>query len=84
MALATLGLGTLMGGRLFLAERVERAVVLPDTVAVKEGPDPNYNAIFNVHAGLRVRITEKEQDWVRVRLSNGLEGWVRERDLGRL
>lgn len=84
VALATLGSGTLLGGRLFLAERIERAIVLPDTVAVKEGPDPNYNAIFNVHAGLRVRITEKEQDWVRVRLSNGLEGWVRELDLGRL
>jgi tetratricopeptide (TPR) repeat protein len=84
VALATLGSGTLLGGRLVLAERVERAVVLPDTVAVKEGPDPNYNALFNVHAGLRVRITEKEQEWVRVRLSNGLEGWVRERDLGRL
>jgi tetratricopeptide (TPR) repeat protein len=83
-ALAALGTGTLLGGRLYLADRVERAVVLPDTVQVKEGPDPNYNAVFNVHAGLRVRITEKEQDWVRVRLGNGLEGWVLDRDLGRL
>jgi SH3-like domain-containing protein len=83
-ALAVVGTGTLLGGRLYLADRVERAIVLPDTVQVKEGPDPNYNAVFNVHAGLRVRITEKEQDWVRVRLSNGLEGWVLERDLGRL
>ena len=84
VALASLGTGTLLGGRLYLAERVERAIVLPDTVQVKEGPDPNYNAVFNVHAGLRVRITEKDQDWCRVRLSNGLEGWVRERELGRL
>jgi tetratricopeptide (TPR) repeat protein len=83
-ALATAGTGTLLGGRLFLADRVERAVVLPDTIAVKEGPDPNYNSIFNVHAGLRLRVTEKEQDWVRVRLSNGLEGWVLDRDLGHL
>jgi tetratricopeptide (TPR) repeat protein len=83
-ALAVIGGGALLGGRLYLADRVERAIILPDTVQVKEGPDPNYNAVFNVHAGLRVRITEKEQDWVRVRLSNGLEGWVLERDLGRL
>jgi tetratricopeptide (TPR) repeat protein len=74
----------LLGGRLYLAERVEQAIVLPDSLQVKEGPDPNYQAMFNVHAGLRVRITEKEQDWVRVRLANGLEGWVREADLGRL
>jgi tetratricopeptide (TPR) repeat protein len=74
----------LLGARLYLAERVEQAIVLPDSLQVKEGPDPNYSAMFSVHAGLRVRITEKEQDWVRVRLANGLEGWVREADLGRL
>lgn len=76
--------GSLLGARLYLADRVEQAIVLPDVVQVKEGPDPNYQSSFGVHAGLRVRITEKEQDWVRIRLANGLEGWVRERDLGRL
>jgi tetratricopeptide (TPR) repeat protein len=84
VAIATATSGTLLGARLYLADRVEQAIVLPDVVQVKEGPDPNYQSIFGVHAGLRVRITEKEQDWVRVRLANGLEGWVRERDLGRL
>jgi len=74
----------LLGARLYLAERVEQAIVLPDSLQVKEGPDANYSAMFGVHAGLRVRVTEKEQDWVRVRLANGLEGWVREADLGRL
>jgi tetratricopeptide (TPR) repeat protein len=81
---ATLAAGALLGARLYLADRVEQAIVLPDEVQVKEGPDPNYNSVFGVHAGLRVRITEREQDWVRVRLANGLEGWLRDRDLGRL
>jgi tetratricopeptide (TPR) repeat protein len=76
--------GLLLGGRLYLSERVAQAIVLPDSVQVKEGPDPNYQTVFAVHAGLKVRITEKEQDWLRVRLSNGLEGWVRARELGRL
>jgi SH3-like domain-containing protein len=74
----------MLGGRLYLAERVEQAIVLPDSVQVKEGPDPNYQGIFGVHAGLRVRITERDQDWARVRLSNGLEGWMQLRDLGQL
>jgi tetratricopeptide (TPR) repeat protein len=76
--------GVLFAGRLYLADRVKEAIVLPDSVPVKEGPDANYTTVFGLHAGLRVRITEKEQDWVRVRLANGLEGWLRERDLGRL
>lgn len=84
VALAAAASGILLGGRLYLVARVEQAIVLPDAVQVKEGPDPNYQSVFSIHAGLRVRITEKEQDWVRVRLSNGLEGWLRERDLGRL
>ncbi len=84
MTFAAVVSGALLGGRLYLATSVEQAVVLPDSVQVKEGPDPNYQPLFNVHAGLRVRVTEKEQDWVRIRLSNGLEGWVREREIGRL
>lgn len=84
VGLAMLVAGALLGARLYLADRVEQAIVLPDVVQVKEGPDPNYQSVFGVHAGLRVRVTEKEQDWVRIRLANGLEGWVRERDLGRL
>jgi tetratricopeptide (TPR) repeat protein len=84
VGLGALGSGALLAARLYLADRVEQAIVLPDAVQVKEGPDPNYQGTFSVHAGLRVRITEREQDWVRVRLANGLEGWLRERDLGRL
>jgi SH3-like domain-containing protein len=59
-------------------------VVLPDKVAVKEGADPNYRTSFEVHAGLKVRLYDQEHDWVRIRLANGLEGWVREEAVGRL
>jgi tetratricopeptide (TPR) repeat protein len=76
--------GALLGGRLYLAERVAQAIVLPDSVQVKEGPDTNYQTLFNIHSGLRVRVTERDQDWVRVRLGNGLEGWLRDAELGRL
>ena len=65
-------------------ERIPFGVVLPDEVAVKEGADPNYRTSFEVHAGLRVRLLDREQDWVRIRLANGLEGWVRDGALGRL
>jgi len=82
--LATLALGLLLGGRIYLAERVHQAVVLPDAVAVKEGPDPNYKTAFDVHAGLKARLIDRDQDWLKLRLANGLEGWVRESDIGRL
>jgi hypothetical protein len=65
-------------------DRVPFGVVLPDQVAVKEGADTNYKTSFDVHAGLRVRLLDHDQDWVRIRLGNGLEGWVRDREVGRL
>jgi len=75
--------GALVFGRSVL-DRIPFGVVLPDQIAVKEGADPNYKTSFEVHAGLRVRLLEHDQDWVRVRLANGLEGWVRDADVGSL
>ena len=75
--------GALLVGRLAL-DRVPYAIVLGDEVPAKEGADPNYRTTFDVHAGLRVRVLDRDQDWVRIRLANGLEGWVRDRDVGRL
>jgi hypothetical protein len=84
LVVATLGAGGMLGARVYLEQRVVVGVVLPDALAVKDGPDPNYRTSFEVHAGLKVQLIERDQDWVRIRLSNGLDGWVRERDVGRL
>jgi len=75
--------GALLAGRAQL-DRIPFGVVLPDAVAFKDGADVNYRTAFEGHAGLRVRIVDKDQDWLRVRLGNGLEGWVRSQDVGRL
>jgi tetratricopeptide (TPR) repeat protein len=83
LAFATLIAGGALAGRAVLS-RVPFGVVLPDSLAVKEGADVNYKTGFQIHAGLRVRLLEHDQDWLRIRLANGLEGWVRARDIGRL
>jgi tetratricopeptide (TPR) repeat protein len=75
--------GVLLAGRVHL-DRLPFGVLLPDLVAVKEGADVNYRTSFEAHAGLRVRLVEQDGDWARIRLGNGLEGWVRGQDLGRL
>ena len=80
---AALLTGALLFGRARL-DRLPFGVVLPDAVAVKDGADDNYRTAFEVHAGLRVRLIEHDQDWVRVRLGNGLEGWVHSTQIGTL
>jgi tetratricopeptide (TPR) repeat protein len=87
-AAAVLGAAALLAGALLFGraqlESVPIGIVLPDALAVKEGADLNYRTSFDVHAGLRVRIVEQDGEWVRIRLANGLEGWVRAPDVGRL
>ncbi len=83
LATGALLAGALLYGRVQL-EQTPFGVVLPDALAVKEGADVNYRTSFDVHAGLRVRIVERDQDWLRIRLGNGLEGWVRAGDVGKL
>jgi tetratricopeptide (TPR) repeat protein len=85
---AVLGAAALLAGALLVGrvrlDRLPFGVVLPDAVAVKDGADDNYRTAFEVHAGLRVRLVERDQDWLRVRLGNGLEGWVHAAQIGTL
>jgi tetratricopeptide (TPR) repeat protein len=85
---AILGVGAALAGLLVLGrvnlDRIPSAVILPDKVAVKEGSDNNFRTSFELHGGLRVRVLEREHDWFRVRLANGLEGFVRAEDVGLL
>ena len=83
LAVGAIASGALLAGRVYL-DRIPFGVVLPDEIAVKEGADVNYRTSFEAHAGLRVRIVDRDQDWLRVRLANGLEGWVRSQDVGRI
>jgi tetratricopeptide (TPR) repeat protein len=83
LAAGALLAGVLLAGRVHL-DRIPFGVLLPDEIAVKEGADTNYRTSFDAHAGLRVRIVDQDQDWLRVRLANGLEGWVRTQDVGRI
>lgn len=82
--MGTLGAGGLLAGRWWLVERAEYGIVLADEAQVKEGPDPSYQTSFVVHGGLRARAVGHDAGWVRVRLSNGLEGWLQDREFGRL
>jgi tetratricopeptide (TPR) repeat protein len=83
LAAGALLTGALLAGRVYL-DRIPFGVLLPDEVAVKEGADTSYRTSFDAHAGLRVRIVDRDQDWLRVRLANGLEGWVKAQVIGRI
>ncbi|MBK7858246.1 MAG: SH3 domain-containing protein [Archangiaceae bacterium] len=53
-----------------------QAVVMPATARVREFPKDGARVAFEVHAGLKVRVMEESGKFVRIRLSNNLEGWT--------
>lgn len=55
---------------------VRRAVVVAPAAAAREGPDARSGSPFEVHEGTVVRVDERQSGFARVRLANGLSGWV--------
>lgn len=76
--------GAVYQGRVDLEDRTREAIVLADTVDVREGPRGIATKAFEIHAGLKVEIAAREDRWWKIRLPNGLEGWVRADQLGEL
>ena len=76
--------GLVVGVGSYSKERVREGIVLVDSVEVREGPTSQARTAFKLHAGLKARLQEESSDWVRLRLGNGLEGWVPSNTVGQL
>jgi hypothetical protein len=74
--------GLMLAGQIYLRENVVSAVILPEKVAAREGPAAATKASFAIHEGLKVRVLDREGRWLRIRLANGLEGWVPRDEVG--
>lgn len=81
---ASVVFGTIYYQGVRLETGVKEAIVLEDTVPVREGPRGVAVKAFEVHAGLRVEVAAREDSWLKIRLPNGLEGWVPAAALGEL
>jgi tetratricopeptide (TPR) repeat protein len=75
----------IVGGALLAGKAADRqtpsAVVIAPACPVREGPSRTLKAAFELHEGTTVRILEAQGDLARIRLLNGLEGWVASADL---
>jgi tetratricopeptide (TPR) repeat protein len=76
---------SLASGALLAAKATDRrtpaAVVVAPVAPVREGPERTLRSTFELHEGTSVRVLEARGDLARVRLDNGLEGWVAAADL---
>lgn len=79
-----LGLGVLHGLSLRADRTAPEAIVLEDLVDARDGAGNHRPVAFRLQGGALVRVVDRSPGWRRVRLSGGLEGWVREDEVGLL
>ncbi|PIB31370.1 ion channel protein [Maribacter sp. 4U21] len=57
-------------------QKQQPAIVFADEIGIQSEPNTGSDEIFVLHAGTKVNIIEKLNDWKRIRLADGKTGWV--------
>lgn len=57
-------------------------VVIESVVEVKTSPDKSSKNAFIIHEGLKSRIDDKLDNWYKIKLEDGKEGWIEESKIG--
>ena len=63
-----------------LEDRIS-GIVLTPTVTVKASPRDTGTDLFIVHEGIKVQILDLLDNWYEIRLSDGKQGWMQQKDL---
>ena len=74
--LATVAAAVTWGAATGRRMALQRAVIVAQAVPAREGPAEKSVSHFEVHEGTTVRVEDQEGDYRRVKLANGLTGWV--------
>ena len=60
---------------------VHRAVVFTPSVTLKSEPNVSSTNLYVIHEGATCKIVERVNNWFRVKLDNGSEGWLTKSDV---
>jgi hypothetical protein len=68
----------------YSVKSVQSGVILAERTVPRKGPGESYAQSFKepLHDGAEFRLMEREGEWVRVQLDNGVACWLRARDIG--
>lgn len=64
-----------------LLKTKEYAIIMNPTVTISSSPSEGSSQLFVLHEGSKVKIKEEIDEWYRVALPNGNEGWVEKTEL---
>lgn len=58
-----------------------QAIIFTSVVNVKNGPVEQSGTLFVLHDGTKVDILDYSNGWVKIKLANGNEGWIKQSDV---
>ena len=56
---------------------ISQGIILSSKISVFSAPSNSSTELFNIHEGLKVDIKETNHDWVKIKLIDGKEGWIK-------
>ncbi|MBT8377635.1 MAG: hypothetical protein KJN64_00235 [Ignavibacteria bacterium] len=59
-------------------------VVVEQSITVKTSPDTKSTDAFVIHEGLKLKLEDKLDDWVKIRLADGKVGWLLEESVEKI
>lgn len=62
-------------------ERSAEAIIFTETVTIKSEPNTTSEKLFTLHEGTKVKVIETTNDWTKIKLPNGNEGWLKVADI---
>ena len=57
-------------------ENEKPAIVFAEMVLVKSEPQNSSNTVFTIHEGTKVFVLETVENWKKIQLTDGTEGWI--------
>ena len=60
---------------------IKDGIIVSNVVTVKSSPDNSSKDEFIVHEGIKIRLEDKVDNWVKIRLADGKLGWISEDNL---
>lgn len=75
---------TLLAVKINKEFNINDAIVLEPIVTVMSSPDNSSKESFEIHEGLKVRLEDKIDDWIKIRLDDGKIGWLMKSQVGQI
>jgi len=81
-SLVLAGIGTIFGiAKTSYDKNHKEAIITQNAIDFKSAPDEISENIMDLHEGTKVVLVDKIEDWFKVKLADGNEGWIQEEDL---